>query len=105
MASLGKIIDVHSHIITNLGSQVPTHKLPPWSIEQSMSLMDANGIAASVISLRDLADHTTGPEACNSRGESMSYRPTSSQTIPRASGRWRRYRRWRRQTGRSYKTI
>jgi len=40
MASLGKIIDVHSHIITNLGSQVPTDKLPPWSIEQSMSLMD-----------------------------------------------------------------
>jgi hypothetical protein len=48
MASLDKIIDVHSHIITNLGSQVPTHKLPPWSIEQSMSLMDANGIGASV---------------------------------------------------------
>ena len=33
------IIDVHSHIITNLGSQVPTRKRPPWSIEQSMSLM------------------------------------------------------------------
>ena len=64
MASLDKIIDVHSHIITNLGSQVPTHKLPPWSIEQSMSLMDANGIAASFLSLRDLADDTTGPEAC-----------------------------------------
>ena len=26
MASLDKIIDVHSHIITNLGSLVPTHK-------------------------------------------------------------------------------
>jgi hypothetical protein len=58
MASLGKIIDVHSHIITNLGSQVPTRKRPPWSIEQSMSLM-----------------------------------------------RWQRYRRWRRQMGRGYKTI
>jgi len=32
MASLSKIIDVHSHIITNLGSQAPTDKLPPWSI-------------------------------------------------------------------------
>jgi len=31
MASLSKIIDVHSHIITNLGdSQAPTDKLPPW---------------------------------------------------------------------------
>jgi len=25
------IIDVHSHIITNLGSQAPMDKLPPWS--------------------------------------------------------------------------
>jgi len=32
MASLSKIIDVHSHIITNLGSQAPMDKLPPWSI-------------------------------------------------------------------------
>ena len=32
MASLSKIIDAHSHIITNLGSQAPTDKLPPWSI-------------------------------------------------------------------------
>ncbi len=36
------IIDVHSHIITNLGSQAPMDKLPPWSIEQSLSIMDAN---------------------------------------------------------------
>src|SRR5260370_5020340 len=64
MASLSKIIDVHSHIITNLGSQAATDKLPPWSSEQSMSLMDANGIAASVLSLPDSADHATGPEAC-----------------------------------------
>jgi len=58
------IIDVHSHIITNLGSQAPMDKLPPWSIEQSLSLMDANGIAASVLSLPDSADHVKGPEAC-----------------------------------------
>jgi len=64
MASPSKIIDVHSHIITNLGSQAPMDKLPPWSIEQSLSLMDANGIAASVLSLPDSADHATGPEAC-----------------------------------------
>ena len=59
-----EIIDVHSHIITNLGSQAPMDKLPAWSIEQSLSLMDANGIAASVLSLPDSADHATGPEAC-----------------------------------------
>jgi predicted TIM-barrel fold metal-dependent hydrolase len=58
------IIDVHSHIITNLGSQAPMDKLPAWSIEQSLSLMDANGIAASVLSLPDSADHAKGPEAC-----------------------------------------
>src|SRR5713226_9147046 len=64
MASLSKIIDVHSHIITNLGSQAPMDKLPTWSIEESLSLMDANGIVASVLSLPDSADHATGPEAC-----------------------------------------
>jgi len=58
------IIDVHSHIITNLGSQAPMDKLPAWSIEQSLSLMDANGIAASVLSLPDSASHAKGPEAC-----------------------------------------
>src|SRR6266478_858238 len=58
------IIDVHSHIITNLGSQAPMDKLPPWSIERSLSLMDANGISASVLSLPDSADHAKGPEAC-----------------------------------------
>src|ERR1700686_3275846 len=58
------IIDVHSHIITNLGSQAPMDKLPPWSIEQSLSLMDANGISASVLSLPDSASHAKGPEAC-----------------------------------------
>jgi len=58
------IIDVHSHIITNLGSQAPTAKLPPWSVEQSLSLMDANGIAASVLSLPDSADHAKGQDAC-----------------------------------------
>src|SRR6266403_1431252 len=58
------IIDVHSHIITNIGSQAPMDKLPPWSVEQSLSLMEANGIAASVLSLPDSADHAKGPEAC-----------------------------------------
>src|SRR5258708_9175053 len=64
MANLNKIIDVHSHIITNLGSQAPMDKLPPWSIERSLSLMDANGISASVLSLPDAASDAKGPEAC-----------------------------------------
>src|SRR5258708_21795748 len=58
------IIDVHSHIITNLGSQAPMDKQPPWSIEQSLTLMDANGISASVLSLPDSASHARGPEGC-----------------------------------------
>src|SRR5260370_38508871 len=58
------IIDVHSHGITNLGSQAPMDKLPPWSIEQSLSIMDANGISASVLSLPDSATHAKGREAC-----------------------------------------
>jgi 6-methylsalicylate decarboxylase len=58
------IIDVHSYIITNLGSQAPMDKLPPWSIEQSLSVMDANGISASVLSLPDSVNHAKGPEAC-----------------------------------------
>ena len=58
------IIDVHSHIITNLGSQAPMDKLPPWSIEESLALMDANGIAASLLSLPESANHAKGPEAC-----------------------------------------
>jgi 6-methylsalicylate decarboxylase len=39
-------------------------KLPPWSIEQSLSIMDANGISESVLSLPDSASHVKGPEAC-----------------------------------------
>jgi 6-methylsalicylate decarboxylase len=58
------IIDVHSHIITTLGSQAPMDKLPVWSIEESLSLMDANRIAASVLSLPESANHAKGSEAC-----------------------------------------
>ena len=57
------IIDVHSYIITNLGSQASIDKLPPWSIEQSLSVMDANGISASVLSLPDSVNHAKGSEA------------------------------------------
>jgi len=64
MTGLSEIIDVHSHIITNLGSQAPTDKLPPWSIDESLSLMDTNGISASVLSLPDSASHAEGPGAC-----------------------------------------
>src|SRR3979490_550770 len=58
------ISGVHAHIITNLGSQAPMDKQPAWSIEQALSLMDANGIAASVLSLPDSANHAKGTEAC-----------------------------------------
>src|SRR5260370_10085455 len=64
MASIKNIIDVRSHLIRKLGSQAPMAKLPAWSIERSLSLMDANGISASVLSLPDSASHAKGPEAC-----------------------------------------
>jgi hypothetical protein len=36
MASLDKIIDVHSHIITTLGSQVPTHKAAAALVDRAV---------------------------------------------------------------------
>jgi formate hydrogenlyase transcriptional activator len=40
-------------------------KLPVWSSEQPLSLTDANGIAASVLSVPELANHAKDPEVCN----------------------------------------
>ncbi len=60
--TLTGIIDVHSHIILDLGDgldvgiRVPIESLPTWSVDQALSLMDANGIAACVLSLPDAAN-------------------------------------------------
>jgi len=92
------IIDVHSHIITNIGSQAPMDKLPAWSIEQALSLMDEMESPHQFYRcpIRPITRKDRKP--ANSRGELMKSWPTSSQNIPRASEPWRRYRCWRRQT-------
>ncbi len=52
-----QLIDVHSHAIVSFGSSVPLAKLPPWSVEGALALMDENGIAASVLSVPHAAQH------------------------------------------------
>jgi hypothetical protein len=51
MASLSKIIDVHSHAILNIGQQVPLANQSPWSVEGAPSLMDAYEIAVTILSV------------------------------------------------------
>jgi predicted TIM-barrel fold metal-dependent hydrolase len=58
-----KLIDVHSHAILPFGGSVPLAKLPPWSVEAALALMDENGIAASVLSIPHAAQHGSAAEA------------------------------------------
>jgi predicted TIM-barrel fold metal-dependent hydrolase len=58
-----KLIDVHSHAILPFGSTVPLAKLPPWSVEGALELMDENGIASSVLSVPHAAQHGDAAEA------------------------------------------
>src|SRR5712664_4121816 len=66
MASLGKIIDVHSHPILPFGQGAPVgpgRKPPDWSVESALSYMEEQDIAACVLSDPDSANHATGQEA------------------------------------------
>src|SRR5882757_10933919 len=66
MASLGKIIDVHSHPILPFGQGAPVgpgQKQPDWSVESALAYMDEHDIAACVLSDPESANHTTGQEA------------------------------------------
>ena len=66
MASLGKIIDVHSHPILPFGQGAPVgpgQKQPDWSVESALSYMEEHDISACVLSDPDSANHTTGQEA------------------------------------------
>src|SRR5260370_1071435 len=65
MASVRKIIDVHSHPILPFGQGAPIApgKQPDWSIESALSYMDQHDISACVLSDPDAANHTTGQEA------------------------------------------
>ena len=58
-----QLIDVHSHAIFPFGSSAPLAKLPPWSVEEALALMDDNGIAASVLSVPHAAQHGKAAEA------------------------------------------
>jgi predicted TIM-barrel fold metal-dependent hydrolase len=66
LASLSKIIDVHSHPILPFGQGAPVgpgRKQPDWSVESALSYMEEHDISACVLSDPDSANHTTGQEA------------------------------------------
>jgi len=66
MASLGKIIDVHSHPILPFGQGAPVgpgQKQPDWSVEGSLSYMEEHDISACVLSDPESANHATGQQA------------------------------------------
>jgi len=58
-------IDVHSHAVTHIGQGPPLDQLPDWSPEHAISVMDRHGIAASVLSVPDAANHAEGQAACD----------------------------------------
>ena len=66
MASLGKIIDVHSHPILPYGQGAPVgpgQKQPDWSVESALSYMEQHDISACVLSDPESANHARGQEA------------------------------------------
>jgi predicted TIM-barrel fold metal-dependent hydrolase len=66
MASLSKMIDVHSHPILPFGEGAPMgkgQKQPHWSVESALSYMEENGITACVLSSPASANDATGQNA------------------------------------------
>jgi predicted TIM-barrel fold metal-dependent hydrolase len=66
MASLSKIIDVHSHPILPFGEDAPMtegHKRPDWSVEKALSYTEEYGISACVLSAPASANSATGQKA------------------------------------------
>src|SRR5882762_5176976 len=66
MASLGKIIDVHSHPILPYGQGAPVgpgQKQPDWSVESALSYMEQHDISACVLSDPESANHARGQDA------------------------------------------
>src|SRR5882672_12478655 len=66
MASLSKIIDLHSHPVLAFGEGAPVgegRKQPDWSVESALSYMDEHDISACVLSDPDSANHATGQRA------------------------------------------
>src|ERR1700750_1213351 len=66
MASLGKIIDVHSYPIFPYGQGGPGGpgpRQPAWSVESALSYMDQHDISACVLSDPEAANQARGQEA------------------------------------------
>src|SRR6266478_3974481 len=66
MASLSKIIDVHSHPVLAFGEGAPVgegSKQPDWSVESALSYMEEHDISACVLSAPAAANDATGREA------------------------------------------
>jgi len=61
--TLSKIIDVHAHAILNIGQQVPLASHSRWSVEGALSLMDANEIAVTILSVPGAANYAEDKEA------------------------------------------
>lgn len=61
---LTAMIDVHSHaIFPDLGAQPPMANPPAWSPEETVAVMDRNGVSACVLSIPYAANHAEGPVA------------------------------------------
>jgi 6-methylsalicylate decarboxylase len=65
MASLRKIIDVHSHAILSIGQQVPLANQARCSVEGALSLMDANEISVSILSAPVAANYAPDKEVAD----------------------------------------
>src|SRR5882757_3938041 len=65
MASLSKIIDVHSHPVLAFGERAPVGeaKQPDWSVESALSYMEEYDITACMLSAPAAANDATGQEA------------------------------------------
>jgi 6-methylsalicylate decarboxylase len=66
MATLRKIIDIHSHPILPFGERAPVgegKEQPDWSVESALSYMEDNGITACVLSSPASANDATREKA------------------------------------------
>src|SRR5439155_26707144 len=65
MASLSRLIAVHSHPVLAFGEHAPVGagKQPIWSVETALSYMEEHDIAACVLSAPAAANDATGQQA------------------------------------------
>src|SRR5258707_305301 len=88
MASLGKIIDVHSHPILPYGQVPPVgpgQKQPDWSVDGALSYMEQHDISACVLSDPESANHARGKESRDIAGR---VNQTLADIVSRHPGRF-----------------